>query len=87
MFLSDMESGQSGKVVCFHGGHRMVARLESMGVRIGKTVKKLSNMPGRGPAVVQVEGTQGAAGVGMARRIEVRLERDGDKETEGESDV
>ena len=65
----------------------MVARLESMGVRIGKTVKKLSNMPGRGPAVVQVEGTQVAVGVGMARRIEVRLERDGDKETEGESDV
>jgi len=71
--LSRMEAGQSGIVVQIQGGHGLINRLSSLGIRPGKKVTKFSSMFMRGPVTVQVGNAQLAIGFGMANRILVEL--------------
>ena len=73
--LADIKPGESGVVVEMLGGHGMVRRLDAMGLRLCKRVKKVSSMFMRGPVVVEVDGFQIAIGYGMASRIIVELEK------------
>ncbi len=73
MALSRMQTGQSGTVVQIQGGHGLVNRLNSLGIRPGKRITKVSSMPMRGPVTVQVGNTQLAIGFGMANKIMVEL--------------
>jgi len=68
-----MEAGQSGIVVQIQGGHGLINRLSSLGIRPGKKVTKFSSMFMRGPVTVQVGNAQLAIGFGMANRILVEL--------------
>ena len=56
------------------GGAGLVRRLESMGVRKGKKVTKISAQVWRGPQVVKVDNTQVAIGFGMAMKISIKVE-------------
>ena len=67
--LADMESGQGGVLVEILGGHGMIRRLDALGLRLCKKVRKVSSMLMRGPVVVEVDGFQIAIGYGMASRI------------------
>ena len=71
--LADMKSGQSGVLVEIQGGHGMVRRLDALGVRLCKQVRKVSSMLMRGPIVMEVDGFQVAIGYGMASRIIVEI--------------
>ena len=72
--LVQMQTGQSGTVVQIQGGHGLVNRLNSLGIRPGKKIIKVSSMIMRGPVTIQVDRTQVAIGFGMARRIIVELD-------------
>jgi ferrous iron transport protein A len=72
--LSQMEAGQSGKVVQIQGGYGFANRLNSLGVRIGRKITKVSSMFMRGPVTIQAGNTQIAVGFGMAKRIIVELD-------------
>lgn len=67
--LSQMEEGESGRVIEIQGGRGLMNRLEAMGIRPGKKVTKLSSMFMRGPVTVQVGTSQIAIGFGMAGKI------------------
>ncbi|MBA7480302.1 hypothetical protein ES707_15752 [subsurface metagenome] len=69
-----MQIGQSGVVVQIQGGHGLVNRLNSLGIRPGKRITKTSSMIMRGPVTIQVDRAQVAIGFGMARRIIVELD-------------
>ena len=73
--MSQMYSGQSGKVVEIDGGVGLVSRLSAMGIRPGRKITKLSSMLMRGPVTVQQGSTQLAIGFGMARKILVEIEQ------------
>jgi len=73
--LSQMYSGQSGKVVEIDGGVGLVSRLSAMGIRPGRKITKLSSMLMRGPVTVQQGSTRLAIGFGMARKILVEIEQ------------
>ena len=72
--LARMQVGQSGVVVQIQGGHGLVNRLNSLGIRPGKRITKISSMIMRGPVTIQVDRAQVAIGFGMARRIIVELD-------------
>jgi ferrous iron transport protein A len=57
------------------GGREMIRRLEAMGVRRGKHIKKISSQPMRGPVTVQVGHTKVSIGYGMAEKIMVVAKR------------
>jgi len=69
-----MQIGQSGVVVQIQGGHGLVNRLNSLGIRPGKRITKTSSMIMRGPVTIQVDRAQVAIGFGMARRIIIELD-------------
>jgi len=47
--LPEMKTGESGRVVEIQGGFGLVKHLESLGVRVGKRVTKISAQVWRGP--------------------------------------
>ena len=69
-----MQTGQSGIVVQIQGGRGLVNRLNSLGIRQGKRITKVSSMLMRGPVTIEVDRAQVAIGFGMARRIIVELD-------------
>ena len=71
--LTEMEAGQSGKVADIQGGQNVTNRLNSLNIRKGKEVKKISSMLMRGPVTVEVGNSRVAIGYGMARRITVEI--------------
>ena len=71
--LTQLEEGESGVVVNIHGGYGLVRRLESLGIRVGKKVTKVSSQLMRGPITVRIDNSQVALGFGMAKKIIVRV--------------
>ena len=71
--LAYMKSGQNGVLVEILGGHGMIRRLDALGLRLYKKVRKVSSMLMRGPVVVEMDGFQVAIGYGMASRIIVEI--------------
>lgn len=67
--IVEMNTGETGKVMEFFGGHGMTRNLENMGIRIGTEIKKVSQQFMRGPVMIQQNHTTVAIGFGMAQRI------------------
>ncbi len=66
--LARMLKGQTGTVSSIKG-FRLAKRLESLGIRPGSQVTKVSTLFNRGPVVVSVCGTEVALGFGMAKKV------------------
>jgi ferrous iron transport protein A len=73
--LTQLEEGESGVVVDICGGDGLVRRLESLGIRVGKEVTKVSSQLMRGPITVRINNSQVAIGFGMAKKILVEKEK------------
>ncbi|MFC1511001.1 ferrous iron transport protein A [Candidatus Margulisiibacteriota bacterium] len=69
--LTSLRNGEKGIVNMIDGGQGVMQRLQAMGVREGKEVKKISGMFLFGPVTVQVGQTRIAIGHGMASKIMV----------------
>lgn len=69
--LTELESNQKGKVKSINGGIGAQNKLEAMGLRTGKIIKKKSAQVFRGPITIEIDGRQLAIGHGMAKKIEV----------------
>lgn len=75
--LTRMKPGEKGKVTDIRGGHGMLRRLETLGIRPGVSITKVSAQFMRGPVVVRVGNTQAAIGFGMARHVFVETKTTG----------
>ena len=73
--LTQLEEGESGVVVDIQGGYGLIRRLESLGIRVGKKVTKVSSQFMRGPVTVRIDNYQVALGFGMARKVLVEIEK------------
>lgn len=73
--LAEMRTNESGKVVRIEGGWGMTRKLESIGVRVGSQITKVSGQFMRGPVVIAIGNTQLAIGFGMAQRVFVEVKR------------
>jgi ferrous iron transport protein A len=73
--LTQLEEGESGVVVDIQGGYGFIRRLESLGIRVGKKVTKVSSQLMRGPITVRIDNYQVALGFGMAKKIFVELKK------------
>lgn len=71
--VRQMRAGQSGEVVQVLGGPGLVNRLNSLGIRPGKRITKVSSVFMRGPVTIQIDRAQVAIGYGMSNRIVVEV--------------
>ncbi len=75
MDLTQVESNTKGIVAKILGGRRMMKKLETLGIRIGCELEKVSSHMMRGPVVVRVGNTRAAIGYGMAKKIIIEQEK------------
>lgn len=73
--LTQLKSGEEGVVRKIIGGPGLVRRLENMGIRTGRKIRKMSSHFWHGPQTVKVGTTNLALGYGMAKKILVEVER------------
>ncbi len=71
--LSQMKADQTGVVVMIKGGCGLASRLENMGIRVSKMIKKVSSSFWRGPQTIEVDNMKIAVGFGMAGKIMVEV--------------
>lgn len=71
--LAMMKRGESGVVVSVSAGRGLTARLETMGIRPGVRLRKVSGSFMRGPVTVRVGNSRMALGFGMAAKILVAV--------------
>jgi len=75
--IDRLETGQSGEVSAIQGGVGLTHKLESMGIRTGKRVTKVSGQFMKGPVTIKLEGRQLAMGHGIASKVQVETDPDG----------
>ena len=73
--LTQMQPGEIGIVKEIQGGHGIVRKLQSMGLRPEKKITKVSSHFWHGPQTVEVGNIQIAVGFGMAKSILVEVKR------------
>ena len=71
--LTQLKEGESGLVLEIQGGYGLHRRLESLGIRVGKKVIKVSSQLMRGPITLRVDNSQVALGYGLAKKIIVKI--------------
>lgn len=71
--LVEMLTNKKGKIVRIEGGYGMIRKLDTLGIRPGVEVRKISSQLMRGPVMVEVERSQVGIGFGMARKILVEI--------------
>lgn len=67
--LSELNTGKAAIVRHVEGGPGFQRRLASLGIRTGKTVRKITSEPLRGPIIVEVDDARVAIGRGMAMKV------------------
>jgi ferrous iron transport protein A len=72
--LTRMQQGETGFVKEIQGGHWITRRLQSLGVRPGKKITKISSHFWHGPQTIEIDNMQVAIGHGIAQRIFVEIE-------------
>lgn len=73
--LHMMRNGEEGIIHKIPAGE-CSRRLEALGLREGKKIRKISGMPFQGPVTVILEGRQIALGNGISRRIMILTSRE-----------
>ena len=71
--LVQMRPGQKGRIVEINGGFGLARKLDALGIRTGKEIKKISEQLMRGPVLLQQNQTQAAVGFGMASKVLVEI--------------
>ena len=71
--LSAIKSGQEGEVIQIIGGAGVARKLDALGVRSGKKLRRISSASARGPIVFEIDKTQIAVGQGIAQKILVKI--------------
>jgi len=70
-----MKDGQSGIVSQINGGHKLISRLNALGIRPGKKITKVGCSLMRGPITIKVGRAQIAIGFGMSGKITVDTDK------------
>lgn len=73
--LTQLQPGESGVVEEVQGGAVAIHKIQSIGIRPGKKIKKISSHFMRGPQTVKIGHMQIAVGFGMAKKILVKAEK------------
>ena len=73
MSLTQLRSGQRGRIIRIIGGRGLACKLEALGIREGEEIKKVSEQWMRGPVLLKHGHSQVALGFGMASKVLVRI--------------
>jgi Fe2+ transport system protein FeoA len=67
--VTSLEINKTGIIKEIKGGKNHIHKLESMGIRIGKKINKISGFTSKGPQIIKIDNIQIALGHGIAKHI------------------
>lgn len=67
--LASLSNNEEGMIHSVEGGTGARAKLDAMGIRPGKKIKKMSSQIFKGPVVVEIDGRDIALGHGLAKKV------------------
>ena len=67
--LSDLKSGEKAIIKRLEGGEEFRKKLASLNIRVGKTIRKITEQPLHGPVVINIDNTEATIGMNMAKKI------------------
>ncbi len=67
--LFDLESGKKATIKRLDGGVEFRKKLTSLNIRVEKTIRKITAQPFHGPVVIEIDNTEAAIGMDMAKKI------------------
>ena len=67
--LTQLGRGKTAVIKSLKGGCEFQRKIASLNIRVGKTIKKITAQPLRGPIVIEVGNTKVSLGMGMAMKI------------------
>lgn len=67
--LVNLTNNEEGRILSVEGGTGARAKLEAMGIRPGKKIKKMSSQIFKGPVVIEIDGRDIALGHGLAKKV------------------
>ena len=73
MTLLELDKGEKAKIVNLKDGRKFSNKLNAMGVRPGKEIKKITDTFIGGPITIKVDNSNIAIGRGMAGKIKVEV--------------
>jgi ferrous iron transport protein A len=71
MRLTEVQPGETIRIVNFEGGRRLEAKLRQMGLLPGDCLRVIRQAPFKGPLLVEVRGREIALGQGVTAKIVV----------------
>lgn len=71
--LTELKTGQKGVIVEVAGGFHFTKKIQSMGIRPGKEITKLSAQLWHGPQTIELDKMRIAVGYGMAKKIMIQV--------------
>ncbi|MCD5412251.1 ferrous iron transport protein A [Thermodesulfovibrionales bacterium] len=72
--LCKLAEGEVATIRHIECEHKIQRRLAVLGIKTGKTVRKITSAPLRGPLVIAVDRAKVAVGRGMAERVFIEVE-------------
>lgn len=73
MTLLELDKGEKARIVNLKDGRKLSNKLNAMGVRPGKEIKKITDTFIGGPITIKVDNSNIAIGRGMAGKIKVEV--------------
>jgi ferrous iron transport protein A len=72
--LTELNNKQIGKILSIEGGTVARNKLEALGIRPGKNIRKVSTQVFKGPVLIDIDGRDYALGHNLARKIVVEID-------------
>jgi ferrous iron transport protein A len=70
--LDKLPNGKSARIMAVYAGRGLNSKLSCMNIRKGKSIKKISSQPLKGPIIIEIDNRQCAIGRGIAMKILVK---------------
>ena len=67
--LINLKSGEKAIIKRLEGGETFQKKLASLNIRVGKTIRKITEQPFDGPVVIGIDNTEATIGMNMAKKI------------------
>lgn len=71
MVLTDAQCGQDLRIVSYHGGRSVDAKLRQLSLMPGDNLRVLKIAPLNGPVLIESQGRSVALGRGIAAKVQV----------------
>ena len=70
--LVNLTNNEEGLILSIEGGRNAISKLEALGIRPGKKIRKMNSQIFRGPIVIEIDGRDIGLGYGLANKVIVK---------------